>query len=139
MGTVRAQRQDAVAALHPSNARDRGPLPDRLRAQRGFRRRTNGRLPLHTEGSRRRRAGRSHDRQDHPPRWSWHIHAREDREARGARMHAEHYSVPPEAARIVEGARRVVAEGTTVARTLETRDVTGEAEGESELFVYPGY
>jgi S-adenosylmethionine:tRNA ribosyltransferase-isomerase len=47
--------------------------------------------------------------------------------------------VPPEAARIVEGARRVVAAGTTVARTLETWDVTGEAEGESELFVYPGY
>ena len=55
------------------------------------------------------------------------------------RMHAEHYSVPPEAARIVEGACRVVAAGTTVARTLETWNVTGEAEGESELFVYPGY
>jgi S-adenosylmethionine:tRNA ribosyltransferase-isomerase len=55
------------------------------------------------------------------------------------RMHAEHYSVPPEAARIVEGASRVVASGTTVARTLETWAVTGEAEGESELFVYPGY
>src|ERR687898_977861 len=55
------------------------------------------------------------------------------------RMHAEHYIVPPEAARIVEGACRVVAAGTTVARTLETWNVTGEAEGESELFVYPGY
>ena len=55
------------------------------------------------------------------------------------RMHAEHYIVPAEAARIVEGASRVVAAGTTVARTLETWRVTGEAEGESELFVYPGY
>jgi len=55
------------------------------------------------------------------------------------RMHAEHYSVPPEAARIVEGARHVVAAGTTVARTLETWAASGEAEGESELFVYPGY
>jgi S-adenosylmethionine:tRNA ribosyltransferase-isomerase len=54
-------------------------------------------------------------------------------------MHAEHYSVPPEAVRIVEGARRVVAAGTTVARTLETWAGTGQAEGESELFVYPGY
>jgi S-adenosylmethionine:tRNA ribosyltransferase-isomerase len=54
-------------------------------------------------------------------------------------MHAEHYNVPPEAAQIVEGARRVVAAGTTVARTLETWAATGEAEGESELFVYPGY
>jgi len=54
-------------------------------------------------------------------------------------MHAEHYSVPPEAAQIVEGARRVVAAGTTVARTLETWAATGKPEGESNLFVYPGY
>jgi S-adenosylmethionine:tRNA ribosyltransferase-isomerase len=54
-------------------------------------------------------------------------------------MHAEHYNVPPEAARIVEGAQRVFAAGTTVARTLETWAATGEMEGESELFVYPGY
>jgi S-adenosylmethionine:tRNA ribosyltransferase-isomerase len=54
-------------------------------------------------------------------------------------MHAEHYNVPPEAEQIVEGARRVVAAGTTVARTLETWAATGETEGESELFVYPGY
>jgi S-adenosylmethionine:tRNA ribosyltransferase-isomerase len=54
-------------------------------------------------------------------------------------MHAEHYNVPPEAAQIVDGARRVVAAGTTVARTLETWAATGETEGESELFVYPGY
>jgi S-adenosylmethionine:tRNA ribosyltransferase-isomerase len=55
------------------------------------------------------------------------------------RMHAEYYSVPQEAARIVEGAQRVVAAGTTVARTLETWAATGETEGESTLFVYPGY
>jgi S-adenosylmethionine:tRNA ribosyltransferase-isomerase len=55
------------------------------------------------------------------------------------RMHAEHYSVPPGAERIVEAARRVVVAGTTVARTLETWAATGEAVGESELFVYPGY
>ena len=54
-------------------------------------------------------------------------------------MHAEHYNVPPEATQIVKGARRVVAAGTTVARTLETWAATGETEGESELFVYPGY
>ena len=54
-------------------------------------------------------------------------------------MHAEHYSVPREAAQAVQRARRVVAAGTTVARTLETRAATGEAEGESDLFVYPGY
>jgi S-adenosylmethionine:tRNA ribosyltransferase-isomerase len=55
------------------------------------------------------------------------------------RMHAEQYSMPPEAERIVEGARQVIAAGTTVARTLETWAATGEKEGESELFVYPGY
>ena len=54
-------------------------------------------------------------------------------------MHAEHYSVPQETAVVVQGARRVVAAGTTVARTLETWAATGEPEGESELFVYPGY
>jgi S-adenosylmethionine:tRNA ribosyltransferase-isomerase len=54
-------------------------------------------------------------------------------------MHAEHFSVPQKAAEVVRGARRVVAAGTTVARTLETWAGTGEPEGESELFVYPGY
>jgi S-adenosylmethionine:tRNA ribosyltransferase-isomerase len=54
-------------------------------------------------------------------------------------MHAEHYSMPHEVAEVVRGARRVVAVGTTVARTLETWAATGETQGESELFVYPGY
>ena len=55
------------------------------------------------------------------------------------RMHPEYYSVPSEAARAVEVADRVVAVGTTVARTLESWAASGEREGESELFVYPGY
>ena len=54
-------------------------------------------------------------------------------------MHAERYKVPEAAARAIEGADRVVAAGTTVARTLETWAATGEREGESRLFVYPGY
>jgi S-adenosylmethionine:tRNA ribosyltransferase-isomerase len=54
-------------------------------------------------------------------------------------MHAEHYSIPESAARTVENAGRVVAAGTTVARTLETWALTGEREGESRLFIYPGY
>jgi S-adenosylmethionine:tRNA ribosyltransferase-isomerase len=54
-------------------------------------------------------------------------------------MHAERYNVPEEAARAVEGAGRVAAAGTTVARTLETWAATGEGAGESRLFVYPGY
>jgi S-adenosylmethionine:tRNA ribosyltransferase-isomerase len=55
------------------------------------------------------------------------------------RMHAEHYRVPDEAARAVSDARHVVAVGTTVARTLESWAETGIREGESELFIYPGY
>ena len=55
------------------------------------------------------------------------------------RMHAEYYSVPEEAARLVQGAERVVAAGTTVARTLESWAASGDREGESTLFVYPGY
>lgn len=54
-------------------------------------------------------------------------------------MHAERYGIPEDAARAVEGAGRVVAAGTTVARTLETWAATGARSGESRLFVYPGY
>ena len=55
------------------------------------------------------------------------------------RMHSERYGVPAEAARTIEAARRVVAAGTTVARTLETWAATGESGGDSTLFIYPGY
>src|SRR5215210_5795509 len=54
-------------------------------------------------------------------------------------MHAEHYSVPESAVRTIENAGRVVAAGTTVARTLESWAASGEREGESNLFIYPGY
>jgi S-adenosylmethionine:tRNA ribosyltransferase-isomerase len=55
------------------------------------------------------------------------------------RMHAEHYCVPDETARTIDQADRVVAVGTTVARALESWAATGAREGESELFVRPGY
>jgi S-adenosylmethionine:tRNA ribosyltransferase-isomerase len=54
-------------------------------------------------------------------------------------MHAEYYSVPDHTVRTVQKARRVLAAGTTVARTLETWAASGEREGESRLFIYPGY
>jgi len=54
-------------------------------------------------------------------------------------MHAEHYCVPDEAAEIIGHAKRVVTVGTTVARALESWVATGSQEGESELFVCPGY
>lgn len=55
------------------------------------------------------------------------------------RMHAEYYRVPAETVRALEDTRRVLAVGTTVARTLESWAATGALEGESELFIYPGY
>jgi S-adenosylmethionine:tRNA ribosyltransferase-isomerase len=55
------------------------------------------------------------------------------------RMHAEFYSVPEYTVQTVKKAARVVAAGTTVARTLETWVANGEREGESRLFIYPGY
>jgi S-adenosylmethionine:tRNA ribosyltransferase-isomerase len=54
-------------------------------------------------------------------------------------MYAEHYCVPDEAAETIGNAKRVVAVGTTVARALESWVATGSQEGESELFIRPGY
>jgi len=63
------------------------------------------------------------------------------------RMHAEYYSVPPATAAAVSGAkregRRVVAVGTTVARTLEAASSAdgqvAPGHGWTDLFIYPGY
>jgi S-adenosylmethionine:tRNA ribosyltransferase-isomerase len=64
------------------------------------------------------------------------------------RMHAERYRVPEAAAYAIQAAkadgRRVIAVGTTVVRTLEsaTDPETGRlksGEGESRLFIRPGY
>ncbi len=54
------------------------------------------------------------------------------------RMHAERYAIPAATAQALEG-RRVLAVGTTALRALETAAISGELEGESELFVYPGF
>lgn len=62
------------------------------------------------------------------------------------RMHAELYTVTPEAASCINAAksqgRRVVAVGTTVVRTLETAGRNGRVEAGSQwtdLFIYPGF
>jgi S-adenosylmethionine:tRNA ribosyltransferase-isomerase len=62
------------------------------------------------------------------------------------RMHAEYLCVPPEACDKINAAkkegRRVVAVGTTVVRALETAATNGRAdpfEGETDIFIYPGY
>ena len=54
-------------------------------------------------------------------------------------MHPERYFVPEETARAVGETERVFAVGTTAARTLESWAASGEREGETDLFVYPGY
>lgn len=54
------------------------------------------------------------------------------------RMHGERYAIPPATLAAIAG-KRVLAVGTTSLRALETYALTGIAEGESELFVYPGF
>jgi len=54
------------------------------------------------------------------------------------KLHSEHYRISPEAAAQIDRARRVVAVGTTAVRTIETAARTGQSEGETSLFLYPG-
>ncbi|HEY1337530.1 MAG TPA: tRNA preQ1(34) S-adenosylmethionine ribosyltransferase-isomerase QueA [Bryobacteraceae bacterium] len=54
-------------------------------------------------------------------------------------LHSEQYRIPPESARKIAAARRVVAVGTTSVRTLESAASTGQLEGETDIFIYPGF
>jgi S-adenosylmethionine:tRNA ribosyltransferase-isomerase len=54
------------------------------------------------------------------------------------RMHRERYRIAPESMQALEN-RRVLAVGTTSLRALESAAATGRLEGETELFVYPGF
>jgi S-adenosylmethionine:tRNA ribosyltransferase-isomerase len=67
-------------------------------------------------------------------------------DVRAHRMHAETLSVPGETCDKIDAAknagRRVVAVGTTVVRALETAARDGRLapfEGETDIFIYPGY
>jgi S-adenosylmethionine:tRNA ribosyltransferase-isomerase len=51
------------------------------------------------------------------------------------RMHAEKFSIPAAAVKAIETARRVVAVGTTVVRTLESRDKLEECDGVTDIFI----
>jgi len=63
------------------------------------------------------------------------------------RMHAERFSISPEAADKINKARRIVAVGTTTMRVLETATRAGNLarlqvesqSGETDLFVYPPF
>ena len=55
-------------------------------------------------------------------------------------MHSERYAIPDETLSLLEtGHRRVVAVGTTVVRALESWRKTGETQGETDLFIQPGF
>jgi S-adenosylmethionine:tRNA ribosyltransferase-isomerase len=54
------------------------------------------------------------------------------------RMHRERYRIPDDTLQALAG-RRVLAVGTTSLRALESAAATGLAEGETDLFIYPGY
>lgn len=58
-------------------------------------------------------------------------------------MHAEWYDIPPATWQAVEEAKkaggRVVAVGTTSARTLESAAVEGRLSGWTDIFIRPGY
>jgi S-adenosylmethionine:tRNA ribosyltransferase-isomerase len=54
------------------------------------------------------------------------------------RMHRERFSIPVATTQAIE-ARRVLAVGTTSLRALESFALTGKREGETDLFIYPGF
>ncbi|MBA3774038.1 MAG: tRNA preQ1(34) S-adenosylmethionine ribosyltransferase-isomerase QueA [Ramlibacter sp.] len=59
------------------------------------------------------------------------------------RMHSERYQVPPATQQAIAQARerggRVVAVGTTTVRTLESWALSGEAGGDTGIFITPGF
>jgi len=56
-----------------------------------------------------------------------------------AHLHSERFEIAPETAARIRTAKRVVAVGTTSVRTLETAAQSGCVEGETNIFIYPGY
>ncbi|MBQ7802445.1 tRNA preQ1(34) S-adenosylmethionine ribosyltransferase-isomerase QueA [Candidatus Saccharibacteria bacterium] len=64
-------------------------------------------------------------------------------EVEGHKMHSEWFSIPKETLEAITSAKasgaRVVALGTTVARTLEFFAKTGKTEGEDDIFIFPGF
>jgi S-adenosylmethionine:tRNA ribosyltransferase-isomerase len=53
------------------------------------------------------------------------------------KMHAERFSITAAAAAAIRGAERVVAVGTTVVRTLESRGELAECDGMADIFIRP--
>jgi S-adenosylmethionine:tRNA ribosyltransferase-isomerase len=60
------------------------------------------------------------------------------------KMYSEHYEVPAETVDLIKKAKRIVAVGTTSVRTLESiasglTTKTQRHEGETKIYIYPGY
>jgi S-adenosylmethionine:tRNA ribosyltransferase-isomerase len=60
------------------------------------------------------------------------------------KMHQEYFHIPMETIDAIRNAKRVVAVGTTVTRTLEfaadeITNATSDIHGEADIFIYPGY
>lgn len=64
-------------------------------------------------------------------------------EVEGHKMHSEWFHIPEDTLESIHAAKtkshRVIALGTTVARTLEYYGKTGQTEGEDDIFIYPGF
>lgn len=55
-------------------------------------------------------------------------------------MHSEWFHIPDDTLEAIKNhEQRIVALGTTVARTLEYYAKTGKTEGEDDIFIYPGF
>ena len=55
------------------------------------------------------------------------------------KMHSEWYHIPEDTIAALKSPHRIIALGTTVARTLEYYARTGKTEGEDDIFIYPGF
>ena len=55
-------------------------------------------------------------------------------------MHSEWFNIPEDTLDAIKSHEgRIVALGTTVARTLEYYGKTGKTSGEDDIFIYPGF
>lgn len=54
-------------------------------------------------------------------------------------MDAEYFEIPEDTLSRVDSAKRVIAVGTSVCRTLETYAMTGEKNAWAHIFIYPGF
>ncbi len=54
-------------------------------------------------------------------------------------MESEFFEISPKALQTIKQSKRVIGVGTSVCRALETFGLTGKVQGETELFIYPGF